>query len=640
MALKTNYKFLFVGGDKNIFVEDYSYGQLFITISAKAIGKKIWSTMCRYFSANPNEESYKRFKDSLKEVNKVLDKLDTKDLSALIGFIAGKDLYLAQMGDATTYLARNNSIEIISQGLSGKGGDTFTNIAKGEIMAGDFVVLSSVSLFQYISRVDLAKVLDANALNDSLSKLNKLISTKISGKAGIVGMTFEKAPKLIKEAVVVTKKPPRKLLAKISNIKIPKIKIPKIKIPKIDVKTPKFLSNAVDYIKKLLAKILKIKIPKIKIPKIKIPKIEVKTPRFLSNAVDSIKNFLLSARHRIGMTFKKIPELIKEAVAVTKKLPHKLLGIFAIAIPIFVLGIILYAVNSALVHEQIFTAVIIERDDKEVVETILDEADNVRQVENPKVFVDFSIKQPNMNPLGLLALKDRFFVFEHNKLYEIGLDKIEELATFEGSEAVVSATDFENQNSLVFMTKSGELIQYKNGSVSFVETTDGEFHKGIAIDDWEDRIYILDSSENWVWHYSYLSSSDVFGSAKGYGIDNSLEDVIDFTVDGLIYILHKDASIDQLYKGLKQDFFIRNEPLTEFDVPSKIYTEDGLSQIFVMDSGTSRIFMYTKDLKTGDVIYSGQIVFPTISDLRDLCVDKNASKLYLLDAQKVYEVQL
>lgn len=599
MNLKINYKSLFIGDDKNIFVENYSCdpaagekekgGQLFITIeirnnpsNTKTIGKKIWSTMYRYFSANCNEKSDKRFENSLKEVNKVLDELHTQDLSALIGFIAGKDFYLTQTGDAAAYLAHKNSIEVISQGLSEKEGNAFTSIAKGEIKAGDFVIFSSVPLFSYISRADLAKILKASTLAASLSKLNELISTKISGKAGIIGMTFEEAPELIKEIAVAQEKLPHKLLAKI----------------------------------------LKIKMPKINLPKIKIPKIEIKIPKFLSNIINSAKILLLSLRHR----------------------KSKLLGIFVVAslilILILVLDIMQYAKNSALIREQVSTDFIKAEDNEKVAEAILDKTDNIRRVENPEVYVDFSTKQPNINLLGLLILKDNFFIFEHNKLYGIGFYKTEELATFEDSETIVSATDFENQDSLIFTTKSGKLIQYKNGNVAPVKTADGEFQSGIAIDDWGDRIYILDPDKNRIWRYFYLSSGDVFKSANGYNIDNDLKDVVDLAIDGFIYILHKDASIDMFSGGRKQAFSIQNKPLTEFNTPSKIYTEDGLNQIFVMDSGASRIFIYDKDLKTGNAIYNGQIAFPTISGLRDLYVDKNANKLYLLDAQKVYEVQL
>lgn len=595
MTLKTNHRFLLIGDDKNIFAENYwcdlaaeekeKGGQLFVIIeirdnpsNAKAIGEKIWSTMLRYFSANCNEESDKRFEDSLKEVNKVLDELHTHGLSALIGLIDGKDLYLTQTGNAAAYLAHKKSIEVISQDLSKKESNVFTSVAKGKIKAEDFVVFSSVSLFPYISKADLAKVLNARAITYSLSKLNEFISTKISGKAGIIGMTFEEAPEPVKETAAVVEKLPHKLLAKI----------------------------------------LKIKMSKINLPKIKIPKIEIKIPKFLGNIVHSIRNLLLSARHR----------------------KSKLLGIFVIVVLILVLGIIWYAKNSALKETQLSTAVIKGQDDTIEAEAILDKTDNIRRVENPKVYVDFSTKEPNINPLRLLALKDNFFTFGQNKLYGISLDKIEELATFEGSETIVYATDFKNQDSLIFITKSGKLIQYKNGSVVPVKITDGEFRNGIAIDDWGNRIYILDSDKNRIWRYSYLPSLGVFKFVKEYNIDNDLKNVVDFAIDGFVYILHKDASIDKLYRGQKQDFSIRNKPLMEFDTPSKIYTEDGFNQIFVMDNGNSRIFIYDKNLKTGNAIYNGQIVFPTISGLRDLYVDKNANKLYLLSAQKVYEVEL
>ena len=52
------------------------------------------------------------------------------------------------------------------------------------------------------------------------------------------------------------------------------------------------------------------------------------------------------------------------------------------------------------------------------------------------------------------------------------------------------------------------------------------------------------------------------------------------------------------------------------------------------------MFVYGKDLKTGNAAYTGQLVFPSLSGLRDLYVDKDSNKLYLLDASKVYEVDL
>ena len=50
--------------------------------------------------------------------------------------------------------------------------------------------------------------------------------------------------------------------------------------------------------------------------------------------------------------------------------------------------------------------------------------------------------------------------------------------------------------------------------------------------------------------------------------------------------------------------------------------------------------MFNKDPKTGGASYSNQLVFDDLDDLRDVYVDKDTNKLYLLDKAKVYEVGL
>ena len=153
MSLKTNYEFLFVGRDEGTFLENYVYdlaedqekaGQLFITVEvqnnpadAEAIGEGIFEAMRKHFFANMDDDPYKRFENSLKEVNKVLNKLKKEkvseyigNLNVLIGVVVGDALYLTQSGDAEAYLVRKNFITVVSEGLSEDGSDMFTNIER------------------------------------------------------------------------------------------------------------------------------------------------------------------------------------------------------------------------------------------------------------------------------------------------------------------------------------------------------------------------------------------------------------------------------------------------------------------------------------------------------------------------------
>ena len=65
-----------------------------------------------------------------------------------------------------------------------------------------------------------------------------------------------------------------------------------------------------------------------------------------------------------------------------------------------------------------------------------------------------------------------------------------------------------------------------------------------------------------------------------------------------------------------------------------------MSQIYVLDPATSRVLVYYKDDKTGGATYSIQYIFEDLKDIRDIYVDKDTNKMYLMDASKVYEVVL
>jgi hypothetical protein len=51
--------------------------------------------------------------------------------------------------------------------------------------------------------------------------------------------------------------------------------------------------------------------------------------------------------------------------------------------------------------------------------------------------------------------------------------------------------------------------------------------------------------------------------------------------------------------------------------------------------------VFAKDDKTGGATYLQQFVFDdTMADLRDLFVDKDTNRLYVMDSTKVYQVSL
>ena len=276
------------------------------------------------------------------------------------------------------------------------------------------------------------------------------------------------------------------------------------------------------------------------------------------------------------------------------------------------------------------------------IDELRDSLDNVIRIENPPVFADLSEKRSDVNALGFVTVGDQRFVYEYNALYELVLDQIQDPLTIDDEEVVISATGFDDRNSIVFLTKSGQLIEYIEGTISFMDTDDGVFRKGVALDDWSNRIYILDDTEGQIWRYTYRGTSESFGSAEEWLSDESadLTDGRDIAIDANVYILKANGDINKLYAGAKTEFFINNVPLNSFSDPTKIYTTDEVDQVYVLDASDSRVFVFDKDSRTGNIDYSKQFLFEGVGELRDFYVDNDTNKLYVLTESKIYELDL
>ncbi|MFH1720931.1 MAG: hypothetical protein ABH856_04980 [Patescibacteria group bacterium] len=645
MALKTNYEFLFVGRDEGTFLENYSYdleedgkgGQLFVTVEvqnnpadAEEIGNGIYDTMRKHFFVESGDDPYDKFEKSLKEVNEFLVDLKGEKLSeyignlnVLIGVIVGSQLHLTQTGDAEAYLVRKNFVTVVSEGLAEDGKDIFTNIASGTVEPGDFVVFSSARLLRYISKTDLAKVLKPDNTADSLGELKELIATEILGKVGLIGMTFEREREVIEEAVSSVETSVEEALSGHPR----RLKFPKI--PSVNLKLPKFNFGILDKLTDLLGgrgkSFFSGGLTKDKILGILIVVILVLIFGIWYAKNSAAKNAEIEA---LDATLNQVREQV--TVAETKgRYDKKAAGIILSKAEESALKVLNSGYHRAKANEVL-----------SLIQDTKDNIDNVRRIENPKVYADLTTKRPNVNALGMLTLRDQMYVFEYNALYELILDKIEDPVTLDDKETVIYATDFEDQDSLLFMTKSGKIIQYKDGNVAFMDSSEGQFHTGVEMTDWGNRIYVLDPENNQIWRYPYSSTRDIFAAAEDYNVDAELKDAKSFAIDASIYVLDKEGGIQKLYGGKKEDFVVSRQPFVEFDMPAKLYTDGEYNQVLVLDSALKRIFVYVKDLKTGNIMYTGQLVFPTLPGLRDMYVDKDVNKLYLLDSQKVYEIEL
>jgi len=668
MALKTDYEFAFVGSDDNSFLENYSYdrfedhgarsGQIFVTlevqnnlVDADEIGTSIFEVMQKVFFEDVLEDPYVRFELALKEVNKVLNDFKSQKVSGYIGnlniIVAGivdDKLFLSQTGDAEAYLIRKRYVSVVSDGLDdGTDDDVFVNIASGQIESGDFVCFSSTRLLRYMSKTDFAQFVGRKSVLEVLSDIKDAISTEVLGRVALAGLIFSEVDRREEDLLGEEEH-----IARVGGYFEEDDEHESRSVAKEHFSGDKLKGFAGGVMKKL--------------KKMKFPKsFSVKhSSSYSASAGDSVSSFLKGRNNLlislvilifvliIGIVFlngrrvssKDIKEYDTKITSVLRMLDDaetKVLNDKNGAREILdkAYNDAVAVMNSGYFREK--ASLSLSRIDE-----LRDTLDNVQRIEKPNLVVDLSSKRSDVNALGFAVVSGRKFIYEYNALYELVLDQVQDPLTIDDKESIISATGFDERNSVVFLTKSGKLIEYKDGNFSFMDTSDGAFHKAVDIADWSNRIYLLDPSSSQVWRYPFKATSNKFGVGEAYlgdGVD--LSGAKSLAIDASLYVLNSNGDISKFYGGQKVDFTLEDAPTGVLKSPKSIYADEDLSDIYVLDADEARVLVFTKDENNSSVAhYKAQYLFDGVGEARDIYVDVESKTLYLLTASKVYSLDL
>ncbi len=669
MSLRTQYEFLFVGRDEGNFVENYAYDlgedsersdKLFISleiqnnpVDSEQIGEHIFDTMRKAFFSDLEQDAYLRFEQGLKEVNKQLRLLKNERASQFIGnlhvviaVVSENNLYLSQCGDAEAYLLRRRFCSIISEDLyDPESKDTFSNIANGTLESDDFILLGSTRLLRYISKTDLVKAASAKNLVAALGEVKDYLSAEILGKVAFIGIQatdraeFTEAEK--NQVVTHLQNGEIAALEKFAkNIKIAQLK-PIINAMAVGGK--KIFAIAMTFKDRVMA-------AKGRDGRSSVSNFSIFSKRQNFNFQNWSREKILGALIIIVLVLTMSIWWLRGRAEDQRKIDQ--------------FNIVLREVQEALgsaettgQYNKDQAGQILNDAEKKALEvlnaryfsakanallkSIQETRDKLDGVLHPKVKIvaDLGQKRANVSTLGLLNLKKIFYAFEYNALYAIMLDKVQDPLTIDDNEAVIAGSTFSDKDSLLFYTKSGKIIEYKDNRFSFVPVVTGAFHKALAFQAYSNKIYLLEPETNQIWRYT--RRRDKFDPPEAYNIDADVKKGVSLAIDGNVYVLSSDGTIVKLFSGNKQNLIIKKHPTKPLTAPTKIFTQLNLPHLYVLEPKERRVLVYFKDDKVGGgLIYTAQYIFDDIADPRDLYVDKDANKLYIMDQSKVYEAGL
>jgi hypothetical protein len=160
---------------------------------------------------------------------------------------------------------------------------------------------------------------------------------------------------------------------------------------------------------------------------------------------------------------------------------------------------------------------------------------------------------------------------------------------------------------------------------------DKDWQEAVDLGTFAGNLYLLDKKMIWV----YPGGEAGFGSKRAW-LKNPADfsDALGMAIDGAIWVLKKDGSIEKYLRGEKDAFGIAGLD-KGFLEPVAFYTSPEEEHLYILDKGNSRIVVLNKN---GE--YYSQYKSPQISDTQSLVVWEKEKKIFLLSGSKIYQIEL
>ena len=277
---------------------------------------------------------------------------------------------------------------------------------------------------------------------------------------------------------------------------------------------------------------------------------------------------------------------------------------------------------------------------------IIDEVKEKRlSVENAeqgvqRVMADISLKSDKFKGNGIVELREQLFAYSENEIFKVIRNVVDRVDGDIADDKILAGTTRDGQNTVVFLTSTPRVLEYKDGAITRMDTADSAWKRGIDIKAYADKyVYILDPVENQIWKYERLRSR--YSGATAYNLssnDADLSQSVSMAIDGSVWIITSEGKLLKFMRGEIQNYSFIEMPSIELKgTDLKIFTTQNHDLLYVLDPTNQRILLFNKDEKGAK--YKRQVLF-NIPDATDFYINEAGLRAYILSANKVYEVEL
>lgn len=624
----------------------YSAGKVFAAISLttsgenQEIGEEGLGTVGKDLISTFESEFFTLEQKNLETIKQALSttvsRLPENVLTSMVlCFLEENVLYLFAIGEGKAVLKRGDKVGTVLEGESGRN---VVKPASGYVQENDFIILETKSFVRIIPPSTLASALDSDNPEEIAENIAPHVHERSEGGAASVILKYKKAqiePVVLPEAdseftKEADEQDDQEQTAEISDTEDGIIPIEDID-EEVDDETVK--EEPVDEIREEVS--------------------EPETP-----ATETVNNEPLPAKEEPVDEIGEMSPFVTEDKFVSSRrsrfsfanrisaiIPRSRRRFVVVAVGLIVLIVVVafLSINNknSSQNNQLFTKIMNDANSK------YKEGENLKDL-------NASLSQQSFKEAQDILVKNEV-KFKNNstqnkQLQEL-LTKINSEIKKEGGESVApkevdkSASKIlsaeidnssgiffsENTNNVVFIDKSGVTqIDKGNGKDTQIIKKDWTTPGGIGT--FGSNIYLLDRSGGIL---KFVPSADTY-SKSDYFPSNApdLTNSISMAIDGSVYILFKDGSIKKYTRAVDDKFEISglSKPLSG---SAKLFTNEDLDNLYVLDPASSRIVVLTKD-GTYKTSYSSDI----IKSARGFDVKEADKKAYVLSNNKIYQIDL
>jgi len=602
----------------------------------KTAAETIFGTIIETLTNSKIANAYDRFEDALKAGN-----LEAKQFfnakekpEVLIAYFDFHHLYLSVSENSEAYLVRGKTVSQITE-TPEKGDDLFLNILSGEVAIGDSIILASERILRSITTNQISDVFARSNFDDAVDIFRHELSTNTQEDILVtvigVGKKTEKS-KFLSKMVSKTPKIENKEPVVVSEVETEEMEdmdetfAEEIFQENDDVaQEDKNEMTIGDLIRKISDKFSKFKRfqPQKNFVVIAGTILGVLAVTIL---VRAIFNFESASTQQLREQLSIARESLQQADTFLIQGERIQAGEF-IAKSEEAIQVILNSKSKNFRSDAQFLLADIQEKKLQI--------ENARKV-SPQLLADLGVKNDNLESVGLLSLMGNLFVHDLNNVYKTVRNIVEKGIPVSGKETILAASTRKDQNTILFLSDAPQIIEYKEGLFSPMGTEDNTWKRGIDIQTYGRYAYVLDPVENQIWKYE--RKRDKYSAAIAYNQGADLSRGVSIAIDGNIYVLSDDGSIQKIFRGTKVDYDFRELPSTPFTGQNlKIKTSPELDFLYILDPDNQRILVFTK----GDrfATYKKQVLFE-VTDARDFVIDDSGQKVNVLTKDKIYEFSL